>query len=222
MQEWIRSLSARTEFIIVVLVAFGYFMLGSLLSVLFPADSAHISEQHLRFLLVYEVLIFTVLWLLLSLRGWRLRDLGITVSLRDTLIGVGFVVLTYSIYILLWLLFSGFFPELNYASHKLIAADIAMPTLIAISFVNPVFEEVFVCAYVINVLKKSRGLQFAVNVSIAIRLTYHLYQGVLSLFTALPVGILFAYWYARTGRLWPLLVAHGIVDFIGMLSFVKH
>jgi len=214
-------LSPRTEFTVVILVAFGYFILGSVLSVFIPSGSAHISERHLRFLLFYELVIFSVLWLFLTTRGWRLQAIGLKISLRDTLLGAGFVVLIYIIYVALWLLLGGFFPELTEQSRKLVAPDIDLPTLIAVSMVNPVFEEVFVCGYLITALKKSRSVAFAANVSIAIRLAYHLYQGALSLFSALPVGILFAWWYARTGRLWPLIVAHGVIDFLGMLRFVK-
>jgi membrane protease YdiL (CAAX protease family) len=28
--------------------------------------------------------------------------------------------------------------------------------------------------------------------------------------------LLFAYWYARTKRLWPVIVAHGAMDVIGL------
>jgi len=205
----------------VILAAFGYFTLGSVMSVFLPAGSAHINEHHLRSLLVYELLVFSGLWLFLHTRGWCRQAIGLKISLRDTLLGAGFVVLVYIVYVALWLLLGGFFPELTEQSRKLVAPDIGLPTLIAISLVNPVFEEVFVCGYVITALKKSRSVMFAANVSIAIRLAYHLYQGALSLFSALPVGILFAWWYARSGRLWPLIVAHGVIDFLGMLRFVK-
>jgi membrane protease YdiL (CAAX protease family) len=215
-------LSPRTEFFVVILVAFGYFLLGSVLSVFLPAGSGHISEGHLRFLLVYELFVFSVLWLFLHVRGWRLQQLGLRISLRDSLVGIGFVFLVYVIYIVLWLLFSGFFPEISQQSKHLVTADISLLTLILISVVNPIFEELFVCAYTISALNRSRSLMFAVNVSIAIRLTYHLYQGALSLFSVLLVGIIFAYWYARTGRLWPLILAHGLIDFLGMLPYVNH
>jgi membrane protease YdiL (CAAX protease family) len=29
---------------------------------------------------------------------------------------------------------------------------------------------------------------------------------------------LFAYWYARTGRLWPAVIAHGLLDFFGLAA----
>ena len=80
------------------------------------------------------------------------------------------------------------------------------------SLVNPVFEEVFVCGYVITALKERFGLTTAVNVSAALRVSYHLYQGAVGVVGVAPLALLFAYWFGRTGRLWPLIVAHAIMD----------
>ena len=76
--------------------------------------------------------------------------------------------------------------------------------------------------YVIIALRKTRSTSFAINVSIAIRLAYHLYQGSISLINIIPMGIIYAYWFARTGRLWPLVIAHGIFDFIAFALYTQH
>jgi uncharacterized protein len=34
-----------------------------------------------------------------------------------------------------------------------------------------------------------------------------------------PVGLVFAYYYARNGKLWPLIVAHGILDFMALMYY---
>jgi membrane protease YdiL (CAAX protease family) len=52
--------------------------------------------------------------------------------------------------------------------------------------------------------------------SVAIRVLYHLYQGPASA-GIIPIGFVFAYWYARTGRLWPAVIAHGLMDFFGLI-----
>ena len=96
----------------------------------------------------------------------------------------------------------------------------AEPVLIAIGSINGLYEELFVAGYVITLLKERRGLWFAVNVSVAIRLMYHLYQGALSVVVIVPMGLILGYWYARKGRLWPLVVAHTLIDLVGMLSKV--
>jgi membrane protease YdiL (CAAX protease family) len=87
-----------------------------------------------------------------------------------------------------------------------------------LSVVNPVFEEVFVCGYVIQALSKRFGETTAINVSVAIRATYHLYQGIDALPHHLTYGLIQAYVFARTRKLWPLIVSHGILDFIALIA----
>jgi membrane protease YdiL (CAAX protease family) len=65
-----------------------------------------------------------------------------------------------------------------------------------------------------EILQKDRvGVTTAVNVSAAIRVFYHFYQGAVGVVGIAPMALLFAYWFARTGRLWPLIVAHALTDF---------
>jgi membrane protease YdiL (CAAX protease family) len=85
------------------------------------------------------------------------------------------------------------------------------------SCVNAAFEEIFVSGYIITALKPSRGASFALNVSVAVRLLYHLYQGQMAMLGVLPVGLVYAFWYARSGRLWPLIVAHALQDVVSLL-----
>jgi membrane protease YdiL (CAAX protease family) len=59
---------------------------------------------------------------------------------------------------------------------------------------------------------------FAVNASTALRVAYHLYQGPAGAISMIPFGLLFGWCFARTGRLWPLVVAHGFFDLAGLLS----
>jgi membrane protease YdiL (CAAX protease family) len=102
-----------------------------------------------------------------------------------------------------------------------ISSDLRVRTVVILSLVNPVFEEVFVCGYLINALKKERSLVFAINVSVAIRLAYHLYQGPMVVLSIVPMGLIFGYWFARTGRLWPLVTAHALLDFFALWHFVQ-
>ena len=92
------------------------------------------------------------------------------------------------------------------------------PTMITASVVNPVFEEVFVCGYVITALKERFGTTTAINVSAGIRVFYHFYQGALGVLGITPMALLFGYWFVRTGRLWPLIVAHALQDLTGLVA----
>jgi membrane protease YdiL (CAAX protease family) len=93
-------------------------------------------------------------------------------------------------------------------------------TLIVSSTVNPVFEEIFVCAYIISALRKPLGINLAVAVSVAIRAAYHTYQGAPGFFYAALVGVIFGVWFASTNRLWPVILAHIVWDFIPLLPGV--
>ncbi len=72
------------------------------------------------------------------------------------------------------------------------------------------------CAYLITALKERFGTTTAINVSAGIRVFYHFYQGALAVLSITPMALLFGYWFARTGRLWPLIVAHALQDFIAL------
>src|SRR6185436_19951517 len=92
---------------------------------------------------------------------------------------------------------------------------ISMEIVFVVSVVNGVFEELFVAGYTITALQQARGMWTAINVSTAIRVLYHLYQGPFAFLTIAPMGLLFGYVYARTRQLWPLIVAHVLIDIIG-------
>jgi membrane protease YdiL (CAAX protease family) len=58
-------------------------------------------------------------------------------------------------------------------------------------------------------------------VSAGIRVFYHFYQGAVGVVGIAPMALLFAYWFARTGRLWPLIVAHALTDFAGLAASIS-
>ena len=91
--------------------------------------------------------------------------------------------------------------------------------IVAASIVNPIHEELFVTAYLVTALKELRSPWFAINTSVVIRLTYHLYQGGQGVVGVIAIGLVFAWWYARNGRLWPLVVAHAVFDFVGLMAY---
>lgn len=221
MRQYVKAVSTRAEFSIVVLLAFGYFILGSILSVFNPVTSAHISEAHLQFLLVYESIAILVLGTFLSVRGWKIPHFGFAPSVKDSIIGVGIAIVAYLSYAFIWNVLGSSIDGLETQADNLVTPDLNLVTVLIISVLNPVFEEVFVCGYVITALKKTRSVNFAINVSIGIRLAYHLYQGTIGVMSIIPLGLIFSYWFARTGRLWPLVIAHGIFDFMGLVAYAQ-
>jgi CAAX protease family protein len=223
MRGLIRSLSARSEYAIVLLTAFGYFTFSSLVAVLRPSSVPPISQNHLEALLIYESAVLLLLGAFLHVRGWTMARLGISPTARDTLLGVCLAVAAYGAYVAIWFIASaaGAHPTYTGTYREIAAHSLALPVVLAVSILNPVYEETFLCGYIITVAKGTGSTTAGVNVSVAIRLLYHLYQGGVGVIGIIPFGLIFAWWYARTGRLWPLFVAHGLTDAAGLLQFVR-
>jgi uncharacterized protein len=223
MRGRVQALSARTEFAVVVVGAFGYFVLRSLHAALYPTATAPISQSHLEYLLVYESITLVLLCVFLYLRGWRTTRLGVSVTAKDTLTGIGLVVVGYVGFALMWWIAAatGIHPSYAGAHPELVARGLSLPVVIAVSVLNPIYEETFLCGYIVTTAKAIDRTVAGVNVSIAIRLLYHLYQGGIGVLQIIPIGLIFTWWYARTGRLWPVIVAHALFDAIGLLHYVR-
>jgi membrane protease YdiL (CAAX protease family) len=213
----------RTEAVIVVFGAFGYALISTASYLFGVRPGAAITEHHLRFLLVYEPTTLVILGGFLHIRGWTFKRVGLSPRFIDTLIGIGLAIGSYAAYVALWILASAAHlqPTFLNGARSAVGGHFALPTVIAVSILNPLFEELFVCGYVITAAKERGHLALGVNASIAIRLAYHLYQGGVGVVGIIPLGMIFAVWFSRTGRLWPVVVAHGLTDFVGLVSFVN-
>jgi membrane protease YdiL (CAAX protease family) len=215
MREFVRSLSPTTEFVIVIGVAFGPFIQASIMQAA-VRPVINIESGQVAPLLVYELVLLAALGTFLYLRGWTPARLGLHPHAYDVLAGLGLAVAVHVGYLAASTIAALVFPITEPVSASP-SATVTLINVLTVSVINPVFEEVFVCGYVITVLQKTRGPWTAINVSTTIRLLYHLYQGALGVLSIVPTGLLFAYWFARTGRLWPPIVAHGVLNFIVLL-----
>ena len=222
-RDRVRALSARTEFAIVVVGAFGYFVLRSLHTALYPTATPPISQSRLDYLLAYESIALILLSIFLYLRGWTRSRLGVRVTAMDTLIGLGLVAVGYVGFVLMWWIAAamGIRPGYAGAHRELVAHGLTLPVVIAVSVLNPIYEETFLCGYIVTSAKAVNRTVSGVNASIAIRLLYHLYQGGIGVLQIIPIGLIFTWWYARTGRLWPVFVAHALFDAMSLLQFVR-
>jgi membrane protease YdiL (CAAX protease family) len=144
---------------------------------------------------------------------------GFEPSWKGLFQGVLLGVAAYAAYFCLYWVAYALFPEALQARRTaLVAPDLKLWIVISASLLNPLFEEYFVSGYLITRLKQWKGPLVAVNASVAVRLVYHLYQGAPGIVAILPVGFIFAHWYVRAGRLWPLYVAHALIDFTGLVG----
>jgi membrane protease YdiL (CAAX protease family) len=170
MKERIRNLSEGTELVLVLLIAFGYTVPVSLAALWSPESLAHraappITNGHLQGTVLYELVIMAILAIFLRARGWTVARLGVRPTVRDSVQGVGLWVGYYLFYCVLVIALALVWPTFARlsASTHLVAQGLEWPTAVAVSVINPIFEEVLVCAYVITALKDRVGVTTAVN-----------------------------------------------------------
>jgi membrane protease YdiL (CAAX protease family) len=98
-----------------------------------------------------------------------------------------------------------------------------VPVLILAAFQNALLEEVVVIGYLTTRLRElGWGAWPTIVTAAALRGSYHLYQGVGQGFGNFVMGLVFGYWFTRTKRVLPLVIAHTILDvfaFVGYLLF---
>ncbi|KUI41016.1 CAAX protease [Mycobacterium sp. IS-1590] len=95
-----------------------------------------------------------------------------------------------------------------------------IPVLLLTALANGWAEEVLVVGYLITRLRQLRvSPAAAVVVTSVLRALYHLYQGFGAGLGNLAMGVVFGYVYLRTGRLWPLIVAHALIDAVAFVGY---
>lgn len=96
-----------------------------------------------------------------------------------------------------------------------------IPVLVLAAFANGFAEEVVVVGYLITRLRQlGRTPAQAVLASGALRGLYHLYQGFGAGLGNLVMGLVFGYVWCRWGRLWPLVIAHGLINSVAFVGYV--
>lgn len=96
----------------------------------------------------------------------------------------------------------------------------AVPVLILQAIKNAVVEEVIVVGYLMTRLRELRwGTPAILITSAVLRGSYHLYQGIGPFFGNAIMGLIFAEWYRRTGRVGPLIIAHTLLDVVAFIGY---
>ncbi len=95
-----------------------------------------------------------------------------------------------------------------------------LPVLVLQAVKNAVLEEVIVVGYLLDRLKRlGFGPWASTGLSAVLRGSYHLYQGFGPFLGNAIMGVVFAQWYLRRGRVMPLIVAHTILDTVSFVGY---
>ncbi|MFJ6001880.1 CPBP family intramembrane glutamic endopeptidase [Arthrobacter sp. NPDC092385] len=96
----------------------------------------------------------------------------------------------------------------------------SIPVLILSAVRHAVLEEVIVVGYLFIRLRELGWSTPAILLtSSLVRGSYHLYQGFGPFIGNVLMGLLFAWFYTRTRRVMPLVIAHALIDITGFVGF---
>lgn len=224
MNEFIKTLSAKTEFILVISLAFGFSILNSIILFLdyfVPLVNYQPSFDNptLIFNVFIQLVIISLIYFFLKLRD-RQIDLSNNLNIFNvSLICAGLIITYYISYILLAsVAFLGNSSSENQVFQNSNLKLTFIPILL-FSASNSFFEETIVTGYIISTLEEKRNAIFALNISVFIRLMYHLYQGPVAVLHIVPMGIIFGVVYIKYKNIWPLVIAHFILDLIALSQY---
>lgn len=150
--------------------------------------------------------------------GWTLSCVTLPFSSRDLARGVVLWVAALLTYWLTWIAFALTLPGIIHAATQVrIGGSAAWWSVILLSIVNPVAEELLYLGFIANSLR-AQPYSFVLGASLLVRLCVHLYQGPLVAVAILPLGLVFTSYYLSTYRIWPVVIAHAVLDAHALLT----
>lgn len=204
---------------------FGSAIASSLFVVLAtPAGQSSYTEGLNTFALLglisFEIFAALLAMVALAAAGWRSFDFPFRIDGPGSLAGIALAA---------FLLFVDVAVALTVGEGNARSAAPSIPGLslsafLLVCIVNPLFEEVFVLGFVVRFFERRETPTWrlqAVVVSVAIRTAYHLYQGLDETPFHLLMGSVFAAAFQFRRNLWPFVLAHIILDMLGLYGFVQ-
>jgi membrane protease YdiL (CAAX protease family) len=173
--------------------------------------------------LATELTGLVVLAYVMAVQGKSWADIGWSVSWRDLYraFGVGLLAVAAGYILVLPIQIAA----LVYAGHYLHPKSVASMLGLGLSFlslvfilVNPFFEEMIVRAYTMSEIMSLGGSRtLAVVISVALQVSYHLYQGWLNVLAVTATFLVFSLYFAKTRRIFPIVLVHSVYDLIALL-----
>jgi membrane protease YdiL (CAAX protease family) len=212
---------------IVLLVSFGTFIASSAyyLSGQLGPSSGPTSEARLVAGLITETTSLLVLWYVLSGQGRGWRSIGWNFQWMDILRAVGLIfgssLVTYAVWIAVQLSLAHSGHYLTPKSVRgLLGFGLSAFTIVLVCL-NPFFEELIVRGYLMSeILDLSGNGTLAVVASVAVQMSYHLYQGLANGIVLTTTFVVFSIYFLRSRRIAPLVLAHFFLDAYALIRTV--
>jgi membrane protease YdiL (CAAX protease family) len=96
-----------------------------------------------------------------------------------------------------------------------------VPLLLLEAAQNGILEEIVVVGYLLTRLRQLGWTDTrALGASAVLRGTYHLYQGWGGFAGNMVMGLIFGWWFQRTRRVLPLVIAHSLLDGFSFVGYI--
>ena len=210
-KSFIRNLSAPAEFCLVLFICFGL-GIGYQTWAIINRHLVLLNNRHLLVTVIMELFYLALIFWIGRIRGWSLAAFGWQVSWKWTGAGILLFLAVTAAQIFVIVVANVIHPE----ESGFTVIGLTVPVIFVVSVINPFFEEALESGYIIHSLQRF-GLWPAVLASGAFRGLLHLYQGFNGALSIFVLGVVFGLVYWRWRQLWPLIVAHFLCDFIGLL-----
>jgi membrane protease YdiL (CAAX protease family) len=181
-----------------------------------PPQQAHLNDGRIVFLVVVELLALTLVYGIGRARGWSFATFGLQVTWPLTGLGLILFVVTLISAVILAATLHVIRPL---ETTQQLTGEVTLPFVLLVMMVNPFFEEVLEVGYFAHVFQRY-GMWATVLASAFFRAALHAYLGVNATLSLFLIGFIFGLAYWRWRQLWPLILAHVIMDFVFMLPVI--
>jgi membrane protease YdiL (CAAX protease family) len=221
------------QFLLYGVLAIGFLLpVVTSIGILFGRFRLHDATQtRLLFRVIYQVAGLLSLYFALRYQGRKLKDLGFSIGtwLRDVGHGFGLFLGVLLLSVALYFGLIAFIPWLRgalrptYDAAALFGTRVTALTVLWAVALNPFHEELLVRAFLITEMEALyHSTLLAVLVSVSLQTSYHLYQGPQAALSHVPTFLVFSWYYVRTRRILPVILAHLLLDASALAIYATH
>jgi membrane protease YdiL (CAAX protease family) len=205
---------------IVLFVSFGHFIASSAHYLLLGLPRADPQQLQFRLVgaLISEAASLAVLWYVLTgqSRGWK--NIGWKLKWTDAPLAVGLffgsTIASYMVMVFVQVFFRAYSGHyiVPRSLHGLLGFGISGLAIVFVCL-NPFFEELIVRGYLMTeIVELGGGGALAIIISVAVQMSYHLYQGLAHGIALTASFAVFSLYFWKSHRIAPVVLAHLCID----------
>jgi|LSQX01.1.fsa_nt_gb membrane protease YdiL (CAAX protease family) len=218
----LRNMSEKQEKIMELVLVISLAVLPSLFSALFAYlglvdmnySSSNIHAIHIL-QIINQIIILAVFFYVLYRQGRGPEYIGLSFSWKDIFTGLALAVIAYiaaffaGFMIIFYSALLGFELNVEPQNIEMFSTGPLSILLLILFIVNSFYEELIVRAYFINEMESfTNNTALAVSLCVIIQTSYHIYQGIISLFVIATLFTVFSLYYIKKRRIMPVIFAH--------------